>query len=398
MTGARHAILWILILTPLCLGQDVSPTFHTDNQRTGRTSFIGPSSPRLRWTYRTQASVEASPTIGSDGTIYLASTDGLLYALTPSGRLRWVFAAKDSIVSTPAIAPDGAIHFADLEGGYYAVRPDGSLKWSVSLASGDREYRAISSPVIAPDGRSYIGAWNDHFFAFGPDGGLLWQLELPGEGQITAAPALDSAGNVYLATHDPSDKSRIAVYRFAPASSTPVWVFSEGMGIDRNRITSAPVIDTARSRLYICAARDNDGALYAVNLATGKRVFLALLPKGIVGTPAIGWDGMLYVGCLDGKLYCLDSATGAELWSFAADGPYIMASPSIDGAGTIYVGDSDGTLYALSASGKELWRYRTDSNIVSAPVISGTGALYVTSFDCRLHALASGKPISATRR
>jgi len=386
------AVFSLLIITGFCLGEDPALTFHNNTQRTGRTTYLGPLPPRLRWTIRTGASIEASPVMGRNGAIYLASTDGRLYALSARGGVKWIFEAKESIFATPAIAPDGSIHFSDLDGWYYAVRPDGSLKWSTSLASGHLECRAVSSPVIAPDGQSYIGAWNDHFFSFGPDGKLLWEVSFQGEGQITAAPALDISGNVYLATHDPSDKNKLAVLKFQPASSNVVWKFAENMGVDRNRIISSPLIDTARGQLYVGIARENDGVLYAIDLTAGTLVYRAVLPKGIVSSPALGWDGTVYVGCLNGKLYALDPANGREQWNFTADGYYVMGSPVVDGSGIIFVGDSDGILYALSPAGKELWRFRCESNIASAPIISEDETLYVTSFDSKLYALGYWKP------
>ena len=374
------------ICTP-CRGEDPAPTFHHDNQRTGRTSNLGPKVPRLRWSFRSESSLEASPVISRDGTIYLASTDGRLYAFTSRGILKWTFAAGDAIVATPAIGPDGIVHLGDIAGTYYAVRPDGSLKWSRQLTGGALERRVTAPPAVAGSGQSFVGSWNDRLYSFGPDGSLLWTYAFEGEGQIGAAPALDLAGNVYLATHDPANKSSIAVYRFDSASPAVVWKFTEDMGIDRNRIISSPAIDVSRGRLYVGAARDIDGCMYAIDIADGKRAFRADFPKGIISSPAVGRDGTLFVGCLDGKLYALDPATGNARWSFATGAPYVMGSPTVDGASVIYVGDSDGVLHAISAVGQEQWSCRLGANIASAPCIADDGAIYVTSFDSTLYVI-----------
>lgn len=368
------------------LGQDSSPTFHHDQQRTGKTLTYGPTVPVLRWTFKTQASLDASPVIAPDGTIYLASTDNHIYALSPAGSLLWTFAANDCIFSTPALGPNGIVLFADLAGWYYAVNPGGSLSWSRALSGGGFERRAIAAPAVAPSGQSFIADWNDHFYSFGSGGDLLWDVALEGEGQITAAPALDAAGNVYLATLDPSNKNNIAVIKFSPQAMV-LWKFAGNLGVDRNRIISSPAIDSGRGRLYVGASRSGDGCLYAINLSNGKQAFRTDFAKGIVSSPAVGADGTVYVGCMDGNLYALDPQSGSERWSFTSGAYFVIGSPSVDGAGRIYVGDSDGVIHGLFPTGRELWSFATQSNIASAPVIGPDGTLYVTSYDSTLYAI-----------
>ena len=49
----------------------------------GRSAFVGPSSPRTKWTYAVDASVYGPAIIAKDGTIYVTSQDGRLYAIGP---------------------------------------------------------------------------------------------------------------------------------------------------------------------------------------------------------------------------------------------------------------------------------------------------------------------------
>lgn len=382
--------LFITLLAAILLGQDTSPTFHHDQQRTGRTTNLGPTEPALRWTFKALASLDASPITAPDGTIYLASTDSRLYALNPTGVLKWAFTASESIFSTPALGPDGTVYLADLAGWYYAVNSAGNLRWSRALSGGGFERRAIAAPAVAPSGQSYIGTWNDHFYSFGSNGDLLWEIALEGEGQITAASALDTSGNVYLATLDPSDKNNIAVIKLDQFAKV-LWRFRDSLGVDRNRIISSPAIDSERGRLYVGASRSDDGCLYAINLSDGRQAFRTDFPKGVVSSPAIGSDGTIYVGCMDGKLYALDPANGSKHWSFVSGAYFVIGSPLVDGTGRIYVGDSDGVIHALSPSGGELWRFATQSNIASAPVIAGDRTLYVTSYDSTLYAVGQAR-------
>ncbi len=386
----RFRIL-IPILSELALlshAQEFSPTFHNDNQRTGRTMNLGPSVPRLRWSLRTLAPIEASPLIAQDGTLYVASTDGRLYSLTSAGDLRWTFEADEGVFGTPAIAPDGSIILADLPGRIYCVGSDGSLRWSYVIDDGPSERRVTAPTLVLPTGQALSAGWNDRIYFLGPDGKLVWQLNLDGAGQISAAPSTDWAGNIYVAAHDTANKNRLAVWKLDPAAGAQVWKFSEDMGIDRNRIISSPAIDSDRGQLYVGVARTDDGVLYAVSLAGGTRVFRTVLPKGVLSSPALGRDGTVYVGCMDGSLYAVDPSSGSVYWRFDTGAHYVTGSPMVDGAGNIFFGDSEGYIHALSPAGHELWLLSTRSCISSAPAIGADGTLYVTSQDSTVYAYA----------
>ena len=76
------------------------------NQNTGRGGG-GFGVPGVKkWEFLTGGFVESSPAIGGDGTVYIGSDDGNLFALDPSnGLLKWAYKAGGSVFSTAAIAP-----------------------------------------------------------------------------------------------------------------------------------------------------------------------------------------------------------------------------------------------------------------------------------------------------
>src|SRR5581483_9243863 len=87
------------------------------------------------WHTFTPGFVISSPAIGSDGTVYIGSFDSHLYALDPStGTPRWTFATSDHVYSSPALGHDArghtnAIYIASTDGSVYALTPTGKLRW-----------------------------------------------------------------------------------------------------------------------------------------------------------------------------------------------------------------------------------------------------------------------------
>jgi outer membrane protein assembly factor BamB len=108
------------------------------------------------------------------------------------------------------------------------------------------------------------------------------------------------------------------------------------------------------------------------------------LPDAIISGLAFS-SGRLYYGSNDGKVYALDAATGAQVWTFAT-GDKIWATPVIDN-GVVYVGSFDNKLYALSAvDGRELWHFEASGVFIAAPVIA-VDTVFVGSLDRNLYSL-----------
>lgn len=78
----------------------------------------------MKWRFETGGEIHSSPAIGSDGTIYVGSNDGNLYAITPDEKVKWNFQTGDAIYSSPAIGPDGTIYFGSQDGNLYAIQTD----------------------------------------------------------------------------------------------------------------------------------------------------------------------------------------------------------------------------------------------------------------------------------
>jgi len=119
----------------------------------------------IQWRYPVGLFVRASPVIGTDRSVYIATkateTDiARLICLSPEGEKRWEFEVEnvhgmpDDIYSTPTLGADGLIYFGAETGFLYAVRAsDGVLAWKFDL----KMTVNWSSPVILKNGTLYIG-------------------------------------------------------------------------------------------------------------------------------------------------------------------------------------------------------------------------------------------------
>jgi len=105
----------------------------------------------------------------------------------------------------------------------------------------------------------------------------------------------------------------------------------------------------------------------------------------IISSPAVVYDHHLYVGSMNGRLYCMDASDGMVQWSYAT-GAGIRSSPVVVDQ-YVYVGSTDNHVYCLNAeTGELLWKYQTGYPIFSSPMISH-GKVFVGSNDGCLYCI-----------
>jgi outer membrane protein assembly factor BamB len=96
-------------------------------------------------------------------------------------------------------------------------------------------------------------------------------------------------------------------------------------------------------------------------------------------------DGVLYAGSADGGLYALNPATGARLWCHDARAP-VFSGVGLRDADTLMFGTMDGSVVLLDRqTHEEIRRMKTGGGVVTTPVIAGN-RLVVGSRDYLIHA------------
>jgi len=317
----------------------------------------------LKWSFTTGDYVFSSPAIGTDGMIYIGSSDNKLYALNPDGSERWNFTTGGLIHSSPAIGSDGTIYVGSKDSNIYAINPDGSEKWNFTTGS-----IVDSSPAIGSDSTIYIGSHDHKFYAINPDGSEKWSF-LVGDEINDCSPAISPEGTIFIGSYD------CKFYAINPDGSEK-WRFTTGGE------GSSPTIGPDGT-IYIGSF---DNKLYALN-PDGSEKWRFTTGNSIFSSPTIGSDGTIYVGSNDFNLYAINP-DGSEKWSFLTDF-IVESSPSIGSDGTIYVGSKDSNVYAINPDGTEKWKFKTDDGILSSPAIGTDGTIYIGSYDNKLYAIGT---------
>lgn len=286
---------------------DASPTLSADGSMLFAGSWnnsvyaLNTSNGTLRWSYATASYISSSPALGSDGTVYITSGDGFLYALNPTAtaalRLKWSFLSDGTIAASPAIGPDNSIVFATLGGTVTAVTSTGLVKWTRTVPTiAGRDSRIRASPAIAPDGTVYVGSGNYFFYALdGATGAIKWSFETLAEVDSTAA--VGPTGTVYFASR---------AGEFYAFDAEGVFVWGQALG---EIFYSSTAID-ANGNVYIpCFSGNNTSKVYAFD-PSGTTLWVTTLPTVIDASPVITTDGKLYIGGYDNKLYALHTGVG----------------------------------------------------------------------------------------
>jgi outer membrane protein assembly factor BamB len=294
----------------------------------GALTGLSQDTNRVIWQFPTGKYVFSSPALDDDGTIYLGSGNGRMYALRPNGNLKWSFLTGAEIQSSPAIGKDGTIYFGSGDGKVYALTPEGAKKWE--FPTGDL---ILCSPTLGADGTIYIGSRDRNFYALDQDGEEKWRF---------------ATGQYY--------------------NDMPAVIGPEGTIL----ISAAGTI---------CAFKHN-----------GELRWQRPLGFSFAGAAmAIGRGGVIYAAMLENgpgptRLFAL-SHRGEILWRFTCGQAMAVSNPSfpaIGRDGTIYLGTPDGFLYAIRPDGTQKWKAPA-ARLQSAALLSDDGRIYLnSSWDIRM--------------
>jgi len=358
--------------------------FRGDFQNTGRGTGTGATG-HVKWSFQTLGAVFSVAVVGKDGTIYIGSTDGFLYALDPNGAMKWKFQTATLIAGNSAsIGPDGTIYVGDLTS-LYAIDPaTGTQKWKF-----DTTGSVLSSPVVTDKfvyfGSFYAnplgagdptGPYDGHVYAVDPATGTLKWSYLTG-GAVGTSGAIGPDGSVYFGSYDGKE------YAFDGETGAVRWTYQTG----------GPVQSSASLSGNMLYFGSHDHTLYAVDVRSGALKFKVTTGQRIVSSPSIALDGTVYFGSWDGYVYAVNGQTGKIKWKFftskTATPGLNDEAPTIGGDGSIYYETNEGgVFYSLNGkTGHENWELPVDPLNYASIAVDPNGTLYVGSLSGKLIAI-----------
>lgn len=259
------------------------PMFHGNYNHSGYADVAGPATNNLKWKYligATAGNFPNSVSVAKDGTIFVAGNNKIT-ALNVDGTLKWSrdYAGSQGGPQGPGLSTDGQTLYFSAGSNLIAISSlDGAKIWEFK-AAGDM----VFGPTIGPDGTIYQGSWDKYFYAVKPDGTLKWKYLT--KGAISYPSSIDKNGNIYLGGGDAHFGPDGNIYAFEPGGKL-LWTY-----------------DTKTLR---------------------------------VGSPAIGYDGLLYFPASP-DLFVLN-IEGKLVWK---KGPDFTTSPQDEAVNKIPSGTSD---------------------------------------------------------
>ena len=332
------------------------------------------ASGRVRWRFQVDAQygyLLQRPAVGPDGTVVAHDPAGNVYALSADGGLKWIFKTPGSAASPPSIGADGTVYVAS-GSTIYSLAANGKLKWTFTEPPGGQG--VIIGPTVGPDGNIYavtdfagLGA-----LALSPAGQLLWSnlgnptfLEMAQIGaEVVFGPsrAGGAIDQLYAGVNEGLPAG--GVLHALTLGGSERWAVLAGGWDGAMQGQRQPAVGPDGT-VYMTAAGIysdpcNGSCLYSFDPVSGAaKWFYSPWPANGMSEPTVGSDGTIYVGR---SLAYLDAVTpaGKSKWTIFDGG--VLAHPTVNPQNTLLVaGDAPnygqpGSVRAFSAAnGQMLW-------------------------------------------
>jgi outer membrane protein assembly factor BamB len=325
----------------------------------------------------------------SDGVLYVASAKFPVCAFAPrDGSLLWCATDNRGKLpdrSTPAIGNEDSLYVGTRDNDMWAMKLPATVPgvppevlWRQKVCSdGD----ISTSAVVSPEGLVYMGsdslsAGTIMAMCPGPERHLKWCHNPVGDGIKNVSPALDPTGTRLYVSAGGRD-----IIAYDASNGTEKWRVR--LEERRNGLRGAnysPVVNPSTGRIYF----GGDSGVFAIDPivdpdtgAESAAVTLLSVPeRGDVLTSPPVVDvarGRLYYGAsrgFNGTLYAVDLATGVRAWRIEVPKSQMRNRPPVvDGDGNVYyVGRF--AIHGLRPDGTEMWKVETADDFQSGPVLA----------------------------
>ncbi|MDE2206499.1 MAG: PQQ-binding-like beta-propeller repeat protein [Armatimonadetes bacterium] len=292
------------------------------------------------------STIQGTPAI-ADGTLYLATGEGLAALDTATGKPAWpTYHVRGGAATAPRVV-GSAVYFAGQNGSFYGVD--------------------------AHSGLSLGGVWDQN-----------GRIGIPSGGDLVGDFDIANGSLIYITADQAMHSVNIG---------TGVQEWARRMDAD---VSNAHLV-LGGEVMYVAA----QNTLMQLRTMNGDPRWTIPLPSSAATPPAVGPDGTVYLVCSNRRVYAIN-AQGHGAWKVFPKLPYdVAAQPTVAG-GLVIVPTLEGGVFALDAatgtlkwnckiapSGRNATAIPTAANAVRRALVAN-GALYVYTDDGTLTSFHSG--------
>ena len=261
----------------------------------------------------------------------------LLFLSVPSASVDWSYSAQGAIIGKPLLISDKVI-FSTYGGKVYSFSSDGgSISWAYDAD------KHISVPVVQVS--------SDTVAVVSSSGRLAFLSTAGKEGTVVNISSIPlylagEAGSVYISLND-------SIRAYSQAGKL-LWNFPLSEPAGPLGAFGDTVYFTSGKKLYSLATKN------------GVQNFAVPAEDAFLSVP-LEYEGSVYIGATDGRLYAFDALSGRQRWYFQTGG-WVQSTPVRSGD-SIFFGSNDGYFYSITDSGKLRFKYKTGEGVWSKPVL-----------------------------
>jgi len=364
------------ILVAICL-----VSIFAERHRAQRESVALPTGPHIHWFYNAAPGALSGIALAPDGTIHFAASDGI-YALSPEGHLLWKAPLPfGPVVAAPTLGPDGTLYLASQSGKLFALDRSGNLIWE----SVDTQHKLVTPPALGDGPTLYATDDHSNVFAFAPrlQPNYTWDL-------VTFDNSARNDG-LLLGSNNPYDPR--------PWHSTPAigrddmlylvhesWLYQISPSGQIQHFTQfyggTPGFPAIGPEGNVYIGGHHWPALAAVDVQ-GKQLWGTRTSAIVRGSPVVDLTGQIYL--CDSDFAKAFSTDGRQIWylqlacnsgpALASDGTLFLGvngSPQKSGSPQTY-------LAAVSADGQLKWKTEIHGAVQDAVAIAPDGTILFTT-------------------
>lgn len=369
------------------------PVARGDVQGTGRSEYVGPKVPEVKWKKSYPYGMVSGPVIGNEGELYFGTfavnwiNENYFYSVNSLGNQNWKFVTNSWVANdcAPAVGSNGDIYFGSDNTNLYSVNNEGILNWKFESNSAFD----VENLILDKVGNIYVGNI-DSLYSFDSAGKLRFQINLPGI--IGTSLVFSPSGDTLYVQSNYAEGSEYIYHLYAISRHGEVF-----WSLQFDNIAQSIVIDNS-NRIYLQGLKksmSDHSALYCINPDGSVNWYFneGAFPSRYDGGPTIDHNGNIsFFASLKNEsnrgigIVSLDYNGNLRwIYEFEIEDWFeyswfpVEHGLVCDAEGTIYVASAFGYyLYAISSEGELLWKLRLkDYYVTSGPVIGGDGLIYI---------------------